>query len=207
MNLILVRNGETLDATGDFNAALEHHIVNPLMQAISGKRAKLPSPSKEVSPLKVEAQVPSRQPAPYPPSSLIKEIRWAPASTIVRRAFDCDCWPLTWGDDDSLYAAYGDGQGFDPKTPEKLSMGFAQITGSPTEFSGVNIRSATGETTGNGAAGKKPSGILMVHGVLYLWTRNADHAQLAWSADHGHTWNWSDWNQCRRGSICKYRRR
>jgi len=29
--------------------------------------------------------------------------------------------------------------------------------------------------------------------VLYLWTRNANNAQLAWSGDHGATWNWTDW--------------
>jgi len=43
---------------------------------------------------------------------------------------------------------------------------------------------------GNGAKGPKASGMLMVDGVLYLWVRNAHNAQLAWSADHGKTWEW-----------------
>ena len=29
--------------------------------------------------------------------------------------------------------------------------------------------------------------------MLYLWTRNAGNAQLAWSKDHGKTWEWADW--------------
>ena len=33
----------------------------------------------------------------------------------------------------------------------------------------------------------------MVDGVLTMWARNAGNAQLAWSHDHGKTWEWSDW--------------
>src|SRR5439155_111385 len=40
---------------------------------------------------------------PYPRSSVIREITWAPAAMVVRKAWDSDCWPLTWGDDDALY--------------------------------------------------------------------------------------------------------
>ena len=29
--------------------------------------------------------------------------------------------------------------------------------------------------------------------MLYLWARNAGNSQLAWSADHGKTWEWCDW--------------
>jgi CubicO group peptidase (beta-lactamase class C family) len=130
---------------------------------------------------------------PYPPSPVISGIRWAPAKSIVRRAQDSDNWPLTWGDDDLLYTAYGDGTGFDPKVPEKLSLGFARIEGGPDDPKGTNIRSATGEQKGNGARGRKASGLLMVDGVLYMWVRNAGNSQLAWSDDHGKTWTWSDW--------------
>jgi hypothetical protein len=35
--------------------------------------------------------------------------------------------------------------------------------------------------------------MLMVNGVLYMWTRNAGNSQLAWSTDHARTWTWSDW--------------
>jgi hypothetical protein len=61
----------------------------------------------------------------------------------------------------------------------------------------VNIRSPTAEQVGDGALGKKASGMLMAGSTLYMWVRNADLAgkqsQLAWSTDHGVTWTWSDW--------------
>jgi hypothetical protein len=72
-------------------------------------------------------------------------------------------------------------------------MGFARVERGPTNFQGINIRSATLENRGQGKAGKKASGILMIDGVLYLLARNADNSQVAWSKDYGKTWTWSDW--------------
>ncbi|MBI1904586.1 MAG: serine hydrolase [Planctomycetia bacterium] len=130
---------------------------------------------------------------PYPQSPVIKGVTWAPKAEIVRQAKGSDNWPMTWGDDDRLYTAYGDGNGFDPKVPEKLSLGLAWLEGSPRDFSGTNLRSPTAEQKGDGKAGKKASGMLMVEGVLHVWVRNAGNSQLAWSGDHGKTWTWSDW--------------
>lgn len=131
--------------------------------------------------------------APYPPSPVIREIAWASPETILRHAQGSDNWPTTWADDDLLYTAYGDGWGFEPRLPEKLSMGFARINDGPEKPSFENIRSPSGETLGDGPKGKKASGLLMVDGVLYLCARNADNAQIAWSEDHGKTWQWCDW--------------
>jgi CubicO group peptidase (beta-lactamase class C family) len=130
---------------------------------------------------------------PYPPSPIIKSIRWASAESVIRKAEGSDNWPVTWADDDAIYTAYGDGWGFEPKVDKKLSLGFARITGSPEDFEGVNIRSATGEQTGQGAAGRKASGMLCVDGVLYMLVRNADNSQIACSPDHGRTWQWCQW--------------
>ncbi len=130
---------------------------------------------------------------PYPPSRLVTRVEWAPQATIVRRAPGGDNWPLTWGDDDALYTAYGDGNGFAPFVPEKLSLGFARVTGGPEDFAGVNLPSPTGDFRGDGRSGRKASGILMVDGVLYVLARNRDNAQLGWSRDHGATWTWADW--------------
>jgi CubicO group peptidase (beta-lactamase class C family) len=130
---------------------------------------------------------------PPGPSPVIKEVRWAPAGTVIRMAKGSDNWPMTWGDDDALYTAYGDGWGFDPMVPEKLSLGFARVTGSPPDVAGDNIRSKSGEQVGDGKKGKKASGLLMVDGVLYMWVRNAKNAQLGWSEDRGKTWAWADW--------------
>jgi CubicO group peptidase (beta-lactamase class C family) len=130
---------------------------------------------------------------PPPPSPVIKDVRWAPPDTIVRLAKGSDNWPMTWGDDDALYTAYGDGWGFDPRRPEKLSLGFAKVLNDPPSVVGENIPSPTGEQKGDGAKGKKASGLLMVNGDLYMWTRNAKNAQLAWSKDRGKTWEWANW--------------
>jgi CubicO group peptidase (beta-lactamase class C family) len=135
----------------------------------------------------------SPKPPPYPKSAVITGIEWAPASSIVRRARGSDNWPMTWGDDDGLYTAYGDGRGFEPLISGKLSLGLARFSGSPDNFTAINLRSSTAEFKGDGASGKKASGMLMVDGTLYMLVRNAGNAQLAWSSDHGNTWTWSDW--------------
>jgi CubicO group peptidase (beta-lactamase class C family) len=131
--------------------------------------------------------------SPYPRSPVIREMTWAPQETIVRKAKGGDNWPLTWTADGSLFAAYGDGWGFEPFIKPKLSLGFSKITGGPENFEGVNVRSDSGEQIGQGPKGKKASGMLMVDGVLYMAVRNAGNAQLAWSEDGGVTWTWSDW--------------
>ncbi|MCS7254369.1 MAG: serine hydrolase [Armatimonadota bacterium] len=130
---------------------------------------------------------------PYPPSSFIKTILWAPKEKIIRMAKGSDNWPITWGDDDCLYTAYGDGWGFEPFVPEKLSLGLAKIIGEPPKLTGVNIRSPTGEQRGDGPKGGKASGMLMVDGVLYMLVRNKGNSQIAWSNDRGRTWHWCNW--------------
>ena len=130
---------------------------------------------------------------PYPPSPVIQGVTWAPAQSIVRKARGGDNWPITWADDGHLYTAYGDGNGFEPGIPDKLSLGLARVEGGPADFIGVNIRSASGERRGEGKAGQKASGMLMVDGVLYMWARNAGNARIAWSKDHARTWEWAGW--------------
>jgi CubicO group peptidase (beta-lactamase class C family) len=134
-----------------------------------------------------------RSSAPYPPSPALKGIEWAPASSILRMAKGSDNWPITWADDDALYTAYGDGNGFEPFLEEKLSLGLARITGMPPDIHGENIRSGTAEARGDGRLGRKASGMLCAGGVLYMLARNAGNSQLGWSADHGATWAWADW--------------
>jgi len=135
------------------------------------------------------AQLARSQP-PYPPSAMIRGVAFAPESTIVRRAIDSDNWPITWADDGAQYTAYGDGEGFEPFLKTKLSLGFAKVIGPPDAFQGINIRSQTGERTGDGAKGAKASGMIMIDGILYMWVRNTANSQLAWSEDHGRTWHW-----------------
>ena len=170
LNLVAIRHGEKMDPKRESVDTMREFVVAPLMQAFAPQTT-----------------------APYPPSPVISRIEWAPADTIVRRAPGGDNWPMTWADDGELYTSYGDGNGFAPFVPEKLSLGFAKVSGSPESFRGENIRSPTGEQLGDGRHGKKASGMLMVDGVLYMWVRNAGNSQLAWSTDHAKTWTWSDW--------------
>lgn len=182
LNLIVVRNGQTLapepknakDVFEAFHDPRVKILFDPIIEAITEK----PKQSRI---------------APYPTSKVIAGITWADKETIVRKAKGSDNWPLTWADDDKQYTAYGDGRGFEPFVPKKLGLGLARIEGNPPDFQGVNIPSLSGEQLGDGVASKKASGILCVEGVLYLWTRNAGNAQLAWSKDHGKTWQWTDW--------------
>jgi hypothetical protein len=116
---------------------------------------------------------------------------------VAQQARGSDTWPVTWADDGHLYTVFGDGRGFDPKVPRKLSLGFSRIAGSANDFTGLNIRSPTGEQYGDGPSGKKASGLLMVDSVIYMLVRNADNkgnqCQLAWSSDHMQSWVWSSW--------------
>lgn len=134
-----------------------------------------------------------------PESTFIASITWDPPGTVVRAAQGSDNFPLTWADDGNLYTAYGDGFGFEPLLTTKLSLGFAHISGGPTNFVGTNIRSDF-EIPGDGPQVEKSSGLLMVDGVLYMWVRNIHHTgnqgtgcQLAWSADHAVNWEWANW--------------
>lgn len=75
----------------------------------------------------------------------------------------------------------------------KLSLGLARVEGMPPNIKGVNIRSATGEATGDGKRGRKASGVLMIDGILYMCVRNAGNSQLGWSLDRGTSWIWANW--------------
>ena len=179
LKLIVMRNGGLLEPAErtPFWTALSEHLFEPLMGALDAG----------------ETAGGDTVPAPYPASPAIEEIRWAPAESIVRLAEGSDNWPITWADDDELYTAYGDGWGFEPRVDEKLSLGFARVRGTPPEIRGTNIRAPSGDQRGDGAGGRKASGMLMVEGVLYMWVRNAGNSQLAWSRDRARTWSWSDW--------------
>ena len=170
LKLIAARNGGELSSEKD---AAEKYFFTPLMEALeSAKPTEADSAATE---------------APYPWSELTR-VEWAPKESIIRRAKGGDNWPLTWGDDDAMYTAYGDGRGFEPLIDRKLSLGFARIVGEPADFTATNIRSPSGEQVGEGKNGKKASGLLMVGGVLYMWVRNAGNAELWVSKDKATTW-------------------
>jgi hypothetical protein len=69
---------------------------------------------------------------PYPHSTALPHLRWD-LSTVLshRRGIGSDIWPTTWAADGNLYAAFGDGGGFDgterSKATGRVSLGFARI--------------------------------------------------------------------------------
>jgi hypothetical protein len=140
---------------------------------------------------------------PYPNSSVIVEIEWD--GTASQDALGSDKFPMTWSDDGNLYTVFGDGRGFaNPPIEMKLSMGWAHVEGSPDAYVAINIRSAD-ETTGDGASGKKGTGVLSIEGVLYLLVANADNSgeqcELWFSSDRAVNWtdvgwNWEEFGDC-----------
>jgi len=170
LDMIIVRNGGNLydpDKGEFFWTGVEKYLLNPVMNVLTGP--------------------------PYPHSPVIKSVEFAPLSSVDRKAKGSDNWPITWGDDNALYTAYGDGWGFEPRTEIKLSLGIARITGGPENLAGANIRTVSGERVGQGRYGPKVSGMLMVDGVLYMLVRNTGNSQLARSEDRGQTWTWENW--------------
>ncbi len=163
LDMVVVRNGSQLSSDG-FWEGVEQHLLNPLVDAVT---------------------VP-----PYPPSHAIQSVDFSPVASIRREAVGSDNWPITWGDDDTQYTSYGDGNGFAPGVERKLSLGIARVLGGPEDFVGQNLRSESVERIGDGRAGPKAGGMLMVDGMLYMLVRNVGNSQLVWSEDRGVTWRW-----------------
>jgi CubicO group peptidase (beta-lactamase class C family) len=179
LDIVAARAGRSWNRGPDEN---HYDVLAPFLQPIvSSVDAVAPTDTDEASR------------APYPASPISRAVVWDPPDSIRRRARGSDNWPITWMDDDSMLAAYGDGWGFEPKVPRKLSLGLARVTGGPDDFQGVNLRSETAEKIGQGREGIKASGLLMVDSVVYMWARNAGNSQLAISRDRGRSWTWSDW--------------
>lgn len=113
-----------------------------------------------------------------------------------------DLWPCTWGDDDRLYTACGDGMGFGMDVADIV---FAVVEGHPPELTG----STPPEAFGANIAGlwaedltlnRKPTGLTCVDGDIYLFSQNlrnalgedpfgdAPHASVSVTRDYGLTW-------------------
>jgi hypothetical protein len=138
--------------------------------------------------------------SPYPPSSVIESIRWH-WKTHRTAAPGSDLWPVTWGADGNLYAAWGDGGGFGGTDQDgRVALGFARIQGTPERFVGVNLNGGKNPAHRASFADRgKTGGILAVGDRLYAWL-NKENGQwpdvdqvLIWSDDKAATWKPSDW--------------
>jgi len=108
----------------------------------------------------------------------------APGADIVGATFDwsshkrfapgSDNWPTTWSDDDSQYAMWGDGGGFegsnDSKDPNYTSFGVSKITGDYNNYSGTNVYGGVDHQCESTLIGKSHGAPLSINGgVLYTW--------------------------------------
>jgi CubicO group peptidase (beta-lactamase class C family) len=190
LNLIMIRNGQ-----------------NPIdVEGIAKKRVWVTDRQRDRSQEKViyKPLLNSfvKRTAPYPESPKISVV-WDPVSKVRRSGGGgairdgSDNWPCTWADDDHIYTAFGDGNGFAPYIPNKLGMGFARIEGGSENFASINIRSDA-ENTAYGRNNRKGSGMLSVDGTLYLLARNDNrkgrHSRIGWSLDRARTFQWCRWN-------------
>jgi hypothetical protein len=138
--------------------------------------------------------------APYPHSELIKEIDWH-WETYTNAALGSDLWPVTWGPDDNLYTAWGDGGGFGGSDQDgRVAMGFARIEGFPEHWRGININGGkNAEHPASFTKKGKTAGLIFVHGILYaivnlqdgVWP-DVNHV-VAWSTNSAVTWTMADW--------------
>ncbi|MCD6360886.1 MAG: DUF4185 domain-containing protein, partial [Armatimonadetes bacterium] len=136
-----------------------------------------------------------------PAGPVIESITWH-WDTHTRAAPGSDLWPVTWGPDDNLYTAWGDGGGFGGTNSDgRVAMGFARIEGPPEAFVGVNVNGGKNPEHPTSFPGKKgkTGGIISVGGTLYAFVNLQDghwpavNQTLAWSEDLGATWTRADW--------------
>ncbi len=136
-------------------------------------------------------------PPPYPASRVIARVE-LDFRTHQRFAPGSDNWPVTWADDGHLYAAWGDGGGFEGTNSKgRMLLGIARIEGDVDHYRGKNVWGGF-EPEHPAQFGGKSYGILAVGGVLYMWVApqpnpHLAHGRIAYSKNHGATWEWAEW--------------
>lgn len=110
-----------------------------------------------------------------------------------------DLWPSCWADDGYLYAANGDGTGFQNVANTSNDIVMNRINGTPGNLTGT-VTNVAGISQVWSASGhnRKPTGMACVGGVLYAAVQDlntdfndAPAATIAESTDHGVTWTWN----------------
>ncbi len=109
-----------------------------------------------------------------------------------------DTYPMTWADDDEIYASAGD-----PNWGGKNDgLDIEKFSGTPPQYTITRVNRMS-DYVGYGGSGVKPSGMICVKGVLYLAFQNllgdkppaygtksqhGSDAMIVRSRDHGKTW-------------------
>jgi hypothetical protein len=138
--------------------------------------------------------------APYPHSRVLQSIEWH-WPTYITAAVGSDLWPVAWGADNQLYAAWGDGGGFGGSDSDgRVALGFARIEGTPEHWRGINVNGGKNpEHPASFPRKGKTTGLAIVDGVFYATVNlqdgpwpNVNHV-LAWSTNSGATWTKVPW--------------
>ena len=126
---------------------------------------------------------------------------------IPLRSSNGDVWTSAWADDDNLYAASDDSNGFNKACHNNLVV--SRISGRPPDLTGVTFNcmpefGKVGELRKEDGASWKASGLTCIDGVLYLavsrhfyadkrgrnfWIQETWDATIIKSTDHGKTWS------------------
>lgn len=145
--------------------------------------------------------------SPYPPSSVIASMSWD-FSGRVQDPNGSDLWPVTWGSDDKVWTAWGDGGGFHGSNSNgRVSLGFGTIANAPPAVTTTNVWGGlNAEYTPT--FGGKVNGLISVAGSLYAigavhpgaagvtTSGGADEQRLVWSTNHGQSWQYASWAFC-----------
>lgn len=140
------------------------------------------------------------QQSPYPQSPIIKKVEFT-WSSHIRLAPGSDNWPITWADDDHQYTVWGDGGGFGGNNKVgRSSIGVAKIEGEWDNIKPTNIWGGYKAVYNHKVIGKS-YGILCVNSILFMWVGMFDtkvdpfkEVKIAYSEDHGLTWEFTDWS-------------
>lgn len=138
-------------------------------------------------------------------STFFSTVSVEPAA-LLHTFSDGDLWPAAWSDDDALYAANGDGVGFDYDQPWS-DIVVNRISGTPwDEVEMTGERLASGDDIGPVLSNpdkynRKPTGMVSVNGTLYMAVQDlsrdeasgnifneAPAAAIYRSDDKGRTW-------------------
>jgi hypothetical protein len=129
------------------------------------------------------------QTPPYLPSDLIQDISFD-FSTEFSAGDGSDQWVMTWADDGHLYAAWGDGEGWNVQFGSKQTLGITRISSNSPR----PALSGAQDVFGSPSPNRKPLGLIAdTNSTIYLFfDTNRDDwkgSYGAMSTDNGRSWS------------------